>query len=121
MLVVGWERELLAETLEGLVDDETGPDRCDLEQDAAWLAEVDGAEVEPVDDRRRVRLRGGDSLLPGLVLFRRRCPGNVMDGAGSLDAGLGGRVVVGVRRAALHAAHLPRGVAAGLEGQRLFE
>src|SRR5207244_1227080 len=90
-------------------------------QDAARLAEVDGAEVEAVDDRRRVGAGGGDALLPGLVLLRRRCPGNVVDRACSLDAGLGRRVVVGVRRAALRAAHLPLGVARGLEGQRLLQ
>jgi hypothetical protein len=71
MLVVRRERKALAEGLERLVDGEAGADRGDLEEHAARLAEVDGLEVEAVDDRGWVRTCGGDALLPGLVLFRR--------------------------------------------------
>ena len=54
VLEVGRQRELLAEVLERLVDGEAGADRRDLEEDAARLAEVDRAEVEAVDLRRRL-------------------------------------------------------------------
>src|SRR5206468_4170669 len=48
MLVVGGQRELLAQRLEWFVDREPGSESGDLEEHAARLAEVDRAEVEAV-------------------------------------------------------------------------
>ncbi len=68
MLVIGRQRELLAEVLEGLVDREAGAQRGDLEEDAARLAEVDRAEVEAVDQRRRLRAGLDRAIPPCLVI-----------------------------------------------------
>ncbi len=54
VLECGREDELLAEVLGILVEREARAERRDLEEDAARLAEVDRAEPEAVDDRRRV-------------------------------------------------------------------
>src|SRR3954469_558642 len=53
VLVVRRQRELLAQRLDRLVDGEARAEGRDLEEDAARLAEVDGAEVEAVDHGRR--------------------------------------------------------------------
>ena len=71
----------LAEGLLRLVGGEAGPERGDLEQDAARLAEVDRAEVEAVDDRGRPRAGLRDAVAPRLVLVQRRRPGDVVDRA----------------------------------------
>src|SRR5205807_5046001 len=107
VLVVGRQRELLAQARGRLVDRETRPDRRNLEQDAARLAEVDRLEVEAVDHRRRVRAGLDHPLAPILVCLRLAGPGDVVDGARALDAGFGRRFVVGVHGAALLAADLP--------------
>src|SRR5581483_5843544 len=83
LLVVRRQREVLAERLERLVGGEAGAERRDLEQDPRWLAEVDGAEVEAIDDRGRSAVERLDALAPGLVLLDRRSPGDVMHGAGA--------------------------------------
>ena len=107
VLVVGRQRELLAEVLERLVDGEARAHRGDLEEDAAGLAEVDRLEVEAVDLRRRLGA-GRDRLLAPLhVLLERRGPGDVVDAAGALQAALGRRLVEEVAAAALLAARLP--------------
>src|SRR5437763_12294947 len=121
MLVVGRERQLLAEVLERLVDGEAWADGGDLEQYAARLAEVDRAEVEAVDDRRRVSAALRDALLPRFVLVLGRGPGDVMDRARTWDAGLARRLVVRVPGAALCAADLPHGVAVRVERERPLE
>ncbi len=69
-----------------------GPERRDLEEDAARLAEVDRAKPEAVDHGRRPAAGLGDALPPRLVLVHRRRPGDVVDGARSGDSGLGGRL-----------------------------
>src|SRR5919109_5402481 len=94
MLVVRRQRELFAQVLERLVDGEPGTDRCDLEQDAARLAEVDRAEVEAVDDRRWMRTARAHALVPRRVLVLRRGPGDVVHRACTLVARLRGRFVV---------------------------
>src|SRR6188472_1314222 len=53
VLEVRRKREPLAERLPRLVGREARPERRDLEEHAARLAEVDRLEVEAVDDRRR--------------------------------------------------------------------
>src|SRR5947207_8582489 len=121
MLVARRQRQPLAERLERLVDREAGADRGDLEENAARLPEVDRAEVEAVDHRRRVRTGSGDAPLPVVVLVLRRRPRDVVDGARAGDAGFLRRLVVRVVRAALGAAHLPFRVVLRLERQGLFE
>src|SRR5205823_5553390 len=111
------ERELLAERLERLVGREPGPDRRDLEEHAARLAEVDRLEVEAVDHRRRPCPGLGDPPLPRLVLLRWRRPRHVVDGAGTADTALGGRRVVDVERAA----GLPARLEAGFEAEHVLE
>ena len=54
VLVVGRQRELLAEVLERLVDGEARAQGGDLEEHPARLAEVDRLEVEAVDHRGRL-------------------------------------------------------------------
>ena len=88
VLVVGRQRELLAEVLERLVDGEARAERGDLEEDAARLAEVDRAEVEAVDHRGRLRAGRDRPLAPLLVLVHGRGPGDVVDAAGALQRAL---------------------------------
>ena len=64
-----------------------GPERRDLEQDAARLAEVDRAEPEAVDDLGRAAAGVGDAVAPRLLLLHRRRPRDVVHGAGAGDAG----------------------------------
>src|SRR2546423_12347165 len=121
MLVVGRERQLLAEVLERLVDGEARAEGRDLEQAAARLPEVDRAEVEAVDDRRRVRAALRDALLPRFVLVLGRGPGDVVNRARAGDPGLARRLVVRVPGAALRAADLPHRIAVRVEGEGLLE
>src|SRR5204862_5472642 len=121
VLEVGRQREPLAEVLDRFVGREAGADRRDLEEDAARLAEVDRLEVEAVDDRRHVRPRGRDALAPGLVLLRRRGPGDVVHGARTANAGTLGGGVVFVETAPPLASRLPAVVAGRSELERLLE
>jgi hypothetical protein len=41
----------------------------DFEEDATWLMEVDGVEVEAVDDRRDIASFPGDLFVPLRLLF----------------------------------------------------
>src|SRR5207247_5998837 len=102
--------KMLAQLLERLVHVEPGANRGDREQDAARLAEVDRAEVEAVDHRRRMGSGLRDALLPGLVVVHRRGPRHVMHRPRAADAPLLGAVVE-VARATLLASDLPRRVA----------
>src|SRR3972149_9677120 len=83
-----------------LIGGEARPDRCDPEQDAARLTKVDRAEVEAVDNRRRMAAALNHALAPSSVNVHRRCPGDVMDGASTTGA-LGSGAIVGIERAAL--------------------
>ena len=65
-----------------------GPQRGDLEQHAAGLAEVDRAEVEAVDLRRRLGAAGHRLLAPVEQLLGGRGPSDVVDAAGALQAAL---------------------------------
>ena len=112
VLVVGRERQALAQVLERLVGGEPGADGGDFEENAARLAEVDRLEVETVDDRGRMRSGLGHAGAPGLVLVHLRGPGDVMHGAGAGNPGLGWRLVEAVGRAARVAADLPGGIVA---------
>ena len=105
VLVVGRQRELLAQMLERLVDGEAGAERGDLEQHPARLAEVDRAEVEAVDHRGRRGAALDHASRARPRARRSRGPGDVVDAAGALEAGLGRRLVVGpeARRAARRA------------------
>src|SRR5919204_411365 len=76
---------------------------------------------EAVDDRRRRRAGLGGPAPPLLVVGHRRGPGDVVDGAGALDAPLAWRRVVDVEPAAPLAARLPRHFAARLEREPLLE
>src|SRR3954470_18219744 len=102
--------------LERLVGRESRAERRDLEQHAARLAEVDRAEVEAVDHRRRPRARALDGRAPRLVILHRRRPRDVMHRACALDAAAL-RLVVDVEAAAPVAARDE----AGLEAERTFE
>src|SRR2546421_3101118 len=121
MFVIRRQRQSLAEPFERLVGRETGPERGDLEEHAARLAEVDRLEPEAVDDRRRVRARVRDALSPGRVILDGRRPGDVMDGPRALQPSLRRRRVVRIERAAAGAARFPLVVAAWLEAERLLE
>ena len=120
MLERGRQREVLAQMIQRLVDGEAGADRGELEEHAARLAEVDRAEVEAIDHRRRSRAGADHPLAPGLVVLHGRRKGDVVDRAGALDAGLGRRAVVGVGGPAALTAHLPA-VARPPEAERLLE
>src|SRR5438445_11360911 len=77
-----------------LVGREAGPDGGDLEQHAARLPEVDRAEVEAVDHRSGIAAARDDLLAPRLVVFHRRGPRDVVDGArAAKSTRLGSRVV----------------------------
>src|SRR6185295_14242386 len=115
MLEVGRQRQSFTKVVGRLVGREARPDRGDLEQHAARLAEVDRLEVEAVDDRRYVRASGGDPLAPGLVLVQRRRPGDVVHRAGAADARVLRRLVVLVETASVRTARLPRVAVARVE------
>src|SRR5207302_4611946 len=51
MLELWRERKRFAEVFKRLIGGEAGAERRDLEQHAARFSEVDGAEIETVDDR----------------------------------------------------------------------
>ena len=91
-----------------LVDGEARAERRELEEDAARLAEVDGAEPEAVDDRRRVRAGGCDPRVPCVLLVHLRRPRDVVHRPCAAQPALGRRLVVGVEAAARRAARLPR-------------
>jgi hypothetical protein len=86
VLEVRRQRQALAEVLRVLVHREAGAERCDLEQDAARLAEVDRLEVEAVDDRRRAQARALDGGAPGLVIRLLGRPRDVVHRSRSLHA-----------------------------------
>lgn len=65
------EREALAEMLERLVGGEAGAGGGDLEQDPAGLPEVDGPEVEAVDDRGGMAAALLHAAAPRFVLVHR--------------------------------------------------
>ncbi len=81
--------QALAEVLDVLVRREAGSERRDLEQDAARLAEVDRAEPEAVDHRRRPPARLAYALDPLRVLVRESGPRDVVHGARPGHAALG--------------------------------
>ncbi len=96
LLVVRRQRQRLAERLERLVGREARPDRRDLEQHAARLAEVDRLEVEAVDHRRRLPAALDHLVAPRLVLVDLRRPRDVMHRARGLQPAL--RPAAGRRR-----------------------
>ena len=71
-----------------------GTEGRDLEQHSARLAEVDRAKPEAVDHGCRMSAAADRPLAPGQMLVHLGGPGDVVDGAGSLQAGLGRRLVV---------------------------
>src|SRR2546422_7143614 len=120
VLVVGWQRELLAQMFERLVDGKAGSKRCDLEQHPTWLSEVDRPEIEAVDDRRRRGTALDHAPAPRFVLLGDRSPGDVVDGSRALQPALARRRVEGVQAAAALAPCLPS-VPGGIEAERPFE
>src|SRR5205823_6733232 len=82
------EGEALAERLQRFVGGEAGADRGELEQHAARLAEVHGAEVEAVDHLGGAAAGPDDTLAPRLVLVHRARPRDVVDGAPTRDPAL---------------------------------
>ncbi len=84
-----------------LVDREAGAEGRDLEQHPPRLAEVDGAEVLPVDDPGGVGARRGRAPPPVGVVGVGRGPGHVVDRPGALLAVLGRRRVEPVDAAPL--------------------
>src|SRR5829696_194161 len=125
VLVVGRQRELLAERLERLVDREAGAQGRDLEEHTARLAEVDRAEVEAVDHRGGPASGLDHALAPGLVVVHLRGPGDVVNAAGALQAALGRRLGIAPEAATALAAglpaRLPRLAADRLEAERTLE
>src|SRR5689334_11247241 len=109
MLEGGREDQPLAEMLRILVELEAGTERCDLEQHADRLAEVDRAEPETVDHGRRPSAGGAHAVDPAGVLVGRRRPRDVVNRAGAADASL-------VRRRVVHVEATPR-VAAAAPGR----
>ena len=122
VLESGRQDERLAEVLGVLVDREPGPERRDLEEDAARLAEVDGAEPEAVDDPARMGSGGAHGCEPCLLFVDVRGPGDVMHrpGAGNPLPG-GRRRIVRVEAAADRAARLPGRLADGREPECSLE
>ena len=96
----GGSESFSPEVLERLVDREARPERGDLEEHPARLAEVDRLEVEAVDHRGRLGAGRDRPLAPLLVLVDRRGPGDVVDAAGALERALRGWLVVEVEAAA---------------------
>ena len=99
-----------------------GPERRDLEEDAARLAEVDRAEPEPVD--HAARLPAGASHPRRARRPARRCSRRTRRGAPSRPRGLRLRKrerVVGVVAPPDGPANLPRAVTARDEAERPFE
>src|ERR1700693_5711365 len=94
VLEVGRQDERLAEMRRILVGGEARAERRDLEQDAARLAEVDRAEPEAVDDRRRPAACFLDALAPRLLLLHPARPGDVVHRAGTGNPRLGRRLLV---------------------------
>ena len=82
----GRQDQRLAEVRRVLVDREAGPERGDLEEHAARLAEVDRAEPEPVDHRLGCMPAQRHHPLPGLLLVDLRGERDVVHGAGAGDA-----------------------------------
>ena len=82
---------MLSERLLRLIGREAGAERRDLVEHAARLAEVDRAEVEAVDDRRRIEADGPDALAPRLVILVRRGERDVVHRARTRDAASVGR------------------------------
>src|SRR5579872_646539 len=91
--------------LRAFVGGEPGSERRDLEQNPAWLAEVDRAEVEAIDDRRDVGAGSREALPPRRVLGHLTRPGDVVDRARARHAAAG-RWVVCVQSAAARPADL---------------
>src|SRR5439155_12420156 len=120
MLELRRQCETFAEMLGVFIDREARAEGRDLEESGARLSEVDRAEVEPVDHRRRLPAERENALAPRLVLVHRRCPGDVMDRACTGRASLRGRLVVGIQPAATRAARLPA-VVSSLELQAFQE
>src|SRR5205823_11007816 len=79
-------------------------------------AEVDRAEVEAVDHWGRRGAAVDDPIAPGQVVVYLRSPGDVVHGAGALDAGLLGRRVVGPQPTATVPARLPAEARGGKAG-----
>src|SRR5262249_33712336 len=104
-----------------LVDGEARPERRQLEQDAVRLAEVDGAEPEAVDHRRRLHARDGNGVLPGLLLAGLRGDRDVMDGAGAADSSLCGWRIQLVETPPGRTTHFPRGSVGGCEPEHVLE
>src|SRR5437588_4260479 len=114
------ERKRLAEMLERLIGGEAGAERCDLEQYAARLSEVDGAEIEAVDDRGWAPSALDHPLSPCRMIVHRRCPGDVVDRAGAAPAP-GGRPVIGIERAAAFTPYVVAVRARGSKPERPLE
>ena len=89
---------MFAQVVGVLVDREARAGGGQLEQHPARLAEVDAQEVLAVDDGRGALSGLDQARAPGLVLVVAIAPGDVVDGAGALEAGRGRRVVVAVVR-----------------------
>src|SRR4051812_26937474 len=80
------QRQALAQRTGILVDRDPRPHGGELEQHSRGLAEVDGLEVEPVDDRRRARAGPGHACPPFLVVLHPRGERHVVDRARAGDA-----------------------------------
>src|ERR1700730_6097694 len=122
MLERGRQNQRLAEVRGILVRGEARLCRCELEQHAARLAEVDGLEPETVDQLGRPGA-GLQDALPDLqlVLLVPRAPGDMVDRSGAGDSGRGGGRVEHVAAAAALAARLPRALARGGETEGALE
>src|SRR5205807_674458 len=114
------ERKRLAEMLERLIGGEAGAERCDLEQHTARLSEVDGAEIEAVDDRGWAPPALDHPLSPGRMIVHRRCPGNVVHRAVAAPSP-GGRPVIGIERATLFTLDVEPVRARGPKPERALE
>ena len=78
---------MLSEMLETFVGGETRTVRRDFKQHAAWFAEIQCPEVEPVDDRGDVHAGASEMLLPLAVFFViGRAKGDMMN---ATNAGMG--------------------------------